>query len=163
VYNFILHYQDLNTDAKNSILILLDGYLNYISDNDIHSAAESRQLYYEYILPMGKIYKEAANFSVIMTYQLFVAILIIVNLILFFKSTYFYLIATDMVFVLLFYLLYRRRKVQEFLVTRFDSEELIFCNKSFSGGPCQQVHCFTIQCLQAGPAFILKSMLLLSS
>jgi len=55
---------------KNSILILLDGYLNYISDNDIHSAAESRQLYYEYILPMGKIYKEAANFSVIMTYQL---------------------------------------------------------------------------------------------
>ena len=85
IRNFLIHFNEIpNESDKQKVLDALFNYLEFISENTISSNQECKNLFYEYIRPVGLIYQKNANFKYLVGPDSVMVLLIILNILLFF-------------------------------------------------------------------------------
>ena len=81
IHNFLLHFDEINCySAKEFIVNKLAAYLDFIEINEVNSNKECSFLFYEYIAPVGEIYKKHAKFKYFISLKTITIYLIVLNL-----------------------------------------------------------------------------------
>jgi len=84
ISNFIEHFDEISDEkSKNNVLELLYNYINHIAYNNVNSNKECQRLFYEYINPIGMVYKKYCDFSYFIRPQSIFFYQIIFNLLIF--------------------------------------------------------------------------------
>lgn len=86
INNFLLHIDEIkNENDKEKVFCLLNEYLDYVSAHSI-TRTECKELYFEYIHPIGSLYVKHASFRLLFHYRPVAVVLLLINLLLFLFS-----------------------------------------------------------------------------
>ena len=112
VANFIEHFNEISDEnSQRKVLDLLDKYTTYIEYNNVNTKKECQRLFYEYINPVGIIYKKCCDFTYFTRPQSVFFYQIIINLIIsLLKPGLTVLIIINIAFIGLIFLMYKKGK-----------------------------------------------------
>ncbi|MDB5202997.1 MAG: hypothetical protein JWQ27_2406 [Ferruginibacter sp.] len=84
IYNFLIHFDEIRNDQdKNQALRLINEYLDYSVTEECTSKGDCEKAFFEFILPVGIIFKGDASFNMIFGYRGIILLLVLVNVVLF--------------------------------------------------------------------------------
>lgn len=112
VANFINHFDEITSDHKRLIVYnLLNEYMDCLSTNEVSSWDDAKQLFDNYIIPVGLIYNKEAGFKMLISPFLSTVFCILTNLILLIVGfNWIYFLVVNTFFAALFFYIYRKRK-----------------------------------------------------
>lgn len=82
IRNFLLHFDEIKDNVeKKQVICLLNNYLDFILNNSNDNNKERQNDYYNFIEPVGLIYKKHASFRYFISPQFCIFISVIINII----------------------------------------------------------------------------------
>ena len=110
VKNFILHFNEISDDESKKIVIkLLGEYLDYISENEIDSLKEAKFLFYEYVYPVGLLYRKHSKFTYFLRPTSLFIYLGFINIFIFFiKENINYFVFFNLLGSIVIYIMYKK-------------------------------------------------------
>ncbi|HCZ37015.1 MAG TPA: hypothetical protein DHV26_13930 [Cytophagales bacterium] len=64
IYNFLYHYKDLTNTRKDSVSLLIEQYIDFVTEKGLQlSKKESRSLFYSHIMKIGQYFRDELGFK----------------------------------------------------------------------------------------------------